>query len=50
MGFCHGGPVPFGLRVGQGGRQYQVSGDPNVGMIQGTSLPTFGWFRLSKCW
>ena len=28
----------------------RFSGDPNVGRIQGTSLPTFGWFRLSKCW
>ena len=23
----------------------RFSGDPNVGRIQGTSLPTFGWFR-----
>lgn len=28
----------------------RFSGDPNVGRIQGTSLPTFGWSRLSKCW
>jgi len=28
----------------------RFSGDPNVGRIQGTSLPTFGGFRLSECW
>ena len=35
----------FGFRVGQGVVNTRFSGDPNVGRLYGTSLPTFGWFR-----
>ena len=35
----------FGFRVGQGVVNTRFSGDPNVGRLYGTNLPTFGWFR-----
>ena len=45
MAFAMGVRYHFGFRVGQGVVNTRFSGDPNVGRLYGTSLPTFGWFR-----